>query len=153
MPPSLPIAAAIADMTDDALAADVEPLVAALLAAAGTVLEAWLRAHDKRPTQALLEGFHLLALHRQAARGAPGFNACRESCRELIFQCNMASDAADTAGRARRLRLAAMVATHLALFVAGKLEDAGLGEFCCSSRDLRQRGEAAGATEAAVQGS
>jgi ferredoxin len=39
---------------------------------------------------------------------------------------------------ARRLRLAAMVARHLALFVGGKLEVAGLGEFCCSSRPLRQ---------------
>ena len=40
---------------------------------------------------------------------------------------------------ARRLRLGAMVARHLALFIGGKLEVAGLGEFCCSSRPLRQR--------------
>jgi hypothetical protein len=39
---------------------------------------------------------------------------------------------------ARRLRLGAMVARHLALFVGGKLEVAGLGEFCCASRPLRQ---------------
>jgi hypothetical protein len=31
-----------------------------------------------------------------------------------------------------------MVARHLALFVGGKLEVAGLGEFCCASRPLRQ---------------
>jgi hypothetical protein len=31
-----------------------------------------------------------------------------------------------------------MVAKHLALFVGGKLETAGLGEFCCSSRPLHQ---------------
>ncbi len=40
---------------------------------------------------------------------------------------------------ARHLRLAAMVARHLVLFIDGKLENAGLGEFCCSSRPLRQR--------------
>jgi len=93
------------------------------------------------PGSGEIEGFRLLALHRQAARGTPSFNACRESCRELIFQCNMARVSDDTAARARRLRLAAMVARHLALFVAGTLENAGLGEFCCSARDLRGRDE------------
>ena len=38
---------------------------------------------------------------------------------------------------ARRLRLGAMVARHLMLFIGGKLEVAGLGEFCCASRPLR----------------
>lgn len=141
----------IAAAADAALAADVAGWTAELLAAGETVLEEWLRAHGKEPTARRVEGFRLLALHRQAAVGEPSFNACRESCRELVFQCNMAAAADDAAGRARRLRLAAMVATHLALFVAGKLEDAGLGEFCCSSRDLRRRGDAAGVTNAAMQ--
>jgi hypothetical protein len=39
-----------------------------------------------------------------------------------------------------RLTLAAMIARHLMLFVGGKLEVAGLGEFCCSSRPLRAVG-------------
>lgn len=31
----------------------------------------------------------------------------------------------------------AMLVRHLALFVSGKFEVEGLGEFCCSSRPLR----------------
>jgi hypothetical protein len=30
----------------------------------------------------------------------------------------------------------AMVARHLFLFISGKMQDAQLGEFCCSSRPL-----------------
>jgi hypothetical protein len=30
-----------------------------------------------------------------------------------------------------------MVCQHLALFVGGKLQVAGLGEFCCAARPLR----------------
>jgi hypothetical protein len=30
-----------------------------------------------------------------------------------------------------------MVVKHLVLFIDGKLENAGLGEFCCASRPLR----------------
>jgi hypothetical protein len=147
----LAVTETIAASADEALAADAARHIAALLAAGESVLEEWLRAHGRQPTQRRVEGFRLLALHRQAAGGEPSFNACRESCRELVFQCNMAAAEDNAAGRARRLRLAAMVATHLALFVAGKLEDAGLGEFCCSSRDLRRRGDAADATNAALQ--
>lgn len=129
----------IAAMPEAALAEQAVPLTQALLEASESVLEDWLRGHGQVPGSGEIEGFRLLALHRQAARGTPSFNACRESCRELIFQCNMARVSDDTAARARRLRLAAMVARHLALFVAGKLENAGLGEFCCSARDLRGR--------------
>lgn len=111
--------------------------VAVLLAEAEAAIEAWLQAHDRVPTQASVEGYRLLALHRQAARGDASFNACRETCRELIYQCNVALAAEDAAEQAHRLRLAAMVGTHLGLFVAGKLETAGLGTFCCASRPLR----------------
>ena len=38
----------------------------------------------------------------------------------------------------RRQRMMAMLAKHLALFVSGKMQVEGLGEFCCSSRPLRQ---------------
>ena len=31
----------------------------------------------------------MLALHRQGARGEPSFNACRETCREIVYRCNL----------------------------------------------------------------
>ena len=83
------------------------------------------------------EGFRLLALHRQGARGDASFNACRETCRELVYHRNLVCLDPEHPDTARRLRLGAMVARHLALFIGGKLEVAGLGEFCCSSRPLR----------------
>ena len=59
------------------------------LAAGEEVLEHWLIAHDKAPTARQSEGFRLLALHRQAAKGDPSFNACRETCRELVYHYNV----------------------------------------------------------------
>lgn len=102
------------------------------------VLEAWLRSRGHEPTSETVEGFRLLALHRQGARGDASFNACRETCRELVYLRNVVAlhdDDPDEAARA--LRLQAMVLKHLALFVGGKLQEAGLGEFCCSARPLR----------------
>ena len=107
-----------------------------LLSAAEDAITAWLAAHGATPQPGLVEGYRLLALHRQAAGIASNFLACRETCRELIYQINCASVAADTTERARRLRLADMAGTHLALFVAGSLETAGLGTFCCAARPL-----------------
>ena len=109
-----------------------------LLMLGETVLERWLLAQGKTPTADTVEGFHLLALHRQGARGEPSFNACRETCRELVYHHNLVRLDPVHPETARRLRLGAMVARHLALFIGGKLEVAGLGEFCCSSRPLRQ---------------
>ncbi|MEJ2626864.1 MAG: hypothetical protein P8Z80_20930 [Pseudolabrys sp.] len=109
-----------------------------LLALGETILERWLLAHGKTPTADTVEGFRLLALHRQGARGEPSFNACRETCRELVYHHNLVRLDPAHPDTARRLRLGAMVARHLALFVGGKLEVAGLGDFCCSSRPLRQ---------------
>jgi hypothetical protein len=146
----LDVAAGIAALPDTTLGGDVGVHSSALLAAGEASLESWLFAQEHVPTQGRVEGFRLLALHRQAARDDPRFNACRESCRELIYQCNMALAAAGGTEAARHLRLAAAVATHLALFVAGKLENAHLGEFCCSSRGLRQ--DRSGAMDDAMQG-
>ena len=42
---------------------------------------------------------------------------------------------------ARRVMLAAMVAKHLCLFVGGKMAEAEIGEFCCSSRNARTAAE------------
>lgn len=110
------------------------------LAEGEAVLEAWLRSKGQDPTDGTVEGFRLLALHRQGAKGDPSFNACRETCRELVYLRNKIS-AYDGSGdeAARHLRLQGMVLRHLALFVGGKMVEAGLGDFCCSSRPVRQR--------------
>lgn len=125
-------------MPDAALTSASEPLAEELLVIGEAALESWVRSRGETPTDARSEGFRLLALHRQGARGEPSFNACRETCRELVYHRNCVVSAKDGADVARRLRLGAMVARHLVLFVDGKLETAGLGEFCCSSRALRQ---------------
>ena len=102
-----------------------------------TDLEIWLTAHNAIPTMRIVEGFRALALQRRGARGDASFNACRETCRELVYHRNLVCLDPAHPDTARRLRLGAMVARHLALFVGGKLEAAGLGEFCCASRPLR----------------
>jgi hypothetical protein len=129
---------ALAAEADEALR--VQPVERAdeLLMLGEVILEIWLAARGEMPTTREVEGFRLLALHRQGARGEPSFNACRESCRELIYHRNLVRLDPAHPDTARRLRLAAMVARHLALFIGGKLEVAGLGEFCCSSRPLRR---------------
>jgi len=123
---------------DAALLAAAPELADELVALGETILETWLAAHDTTPTTRAVEGFRLLALQRQGARGDASFNACRETCRELVYHRNLVWLEPAHPQTARRLRLAAMVARHLALFIGGKLEVAGLGEFCCSSRPLRQ---------------
>jgi hypothetical protein len=130
----------VIEAPDSELRAASSMVTGELLGLGETILELWLAAHGKTPTRGVVEGFRLLALHRQAARGDPSFNACRETCRELVYHHNLTWLAPADADAARRLRLGAMVAQHLALFVGGKLETAGLGEFCCASRPLRQRG-------------
>jgi hypothetical protein len=129
---------AIDAASDDALREKATLYADELLALGETILERWLLAHGKTPTADTAEGFRLLALHRQGARGEPSFNACRETCRELVYHHNLVRLEPGHPDTPRRLRLGAMVARHLALFVGGKLEVAGLGEFCCSSRPLRQ---------------
>jgi hypothetical protein len=124
---------------DAALVAAAPGLADELLALGEAILEIWLAAHAATPTMGTVEGFRLLALQRQGARGDPSFNACRETCRELAYYRNLVCFEPAHAQTARWLRLAAMVARHLALFIGGKLEVAQLGEFCCSSRPLRQR--------------
>ena len=125
-------------MPDAVLVAAAPDLADELLALCETILEVWLAARGERPTMRDVEGFRLLALHRQGARGDASFNACRETCRELVYHHNLVRLEPAHADVARRLRLGAMVARHLLLFIGGKLEVAGLGEFCCSSRPLRQ---------------
>jgi hypothetical protein len=102
------------------------------------VLETWLSAKGQTPTDEVAEGFRLLALHRQGARGDASFNACRETCRELVYLRNVVALYDDDTNQTQHhLRLQAMVLRHLALFLGGKLIEVGLGDFCCSSRPLR----------------
>ena len=65
----------------------------------------------------------------------PSFNACRETCREIAYHYNLLA-ARDEKAEYRE-RMMAMLVEHLKLFVRGKLEVEGLGEFCCSSRPVR----------------
>lgn len=116
--------------------ADAKAGAKVLLDLGEDVLEHWVSAKGNVPTEDQREGFRLLALHRQGAKGDPSFNACRETCRELAYHYNLIDQEADADARQRYLMLMGLVASHLFLFVSGKLETAGLGEFCCSSKPL-----------------
>ena len=137
---------ALAALPSEAARRDVDALAAELLLTSERILETWVVAHDGTPTEARKEGFRLLAVHAQGARGEPSFNACRETCREIVFQHNVVLSTAAGDERERALRLMIMVVRHLALFISGKLEVAGLGEFCCASKPLRLAGSGASAT-------
>jgi hypothetical protein len=119
-----------------------EPARAAgeLLALGEEVLGHWTVARGEIPANGEREGFRLLALQRQGAKGDPSFNACRETCRELAYHYNLISMHPEHPQAPQRLRMMAMVCTHLYLFVSGKLQVAGLGDFCCSSRPARAVG-------------
>ncbi len=105
------------------------------------VLEHWIVGRFEEPTMATREGFRLLALHRQGARGEPSFNACRETCRELAYHYNLVQADPQAAEVRQRVRMAGLIAKHLCLFVSGKMQVEGLGTFCCSSRPLRAGGK------------
>ena len=126
------------DLAKATVAGDAKALSAEQLALAELVLETWVLAHEGEPTKQRKEGFRLLALHRQGAKGIPSFNACRETCREIVFQHNVVEASKEDDEQERALRLMTMVVRHLALFVSGKLQVAGLGDFCCASKPLRQ---------------
>ena len=112
-----------------------------LLKEAEAVLEEWVRARGESPTAEASEGFRLLALHRQGARGVPSFNACRETCREIAFHYNLLGLEQEDSIRKQREKMLGMLVEHVKLFVRGKLEVEGLGDFCCASRPLRKESE------------
>jgi hypothetical protein len=116
-----------------------QPLAAAqeLVGLAEEVMEHWIVARGGTPTDERKEGFRLLALHRQGASGVPSFNACRESCREIAYHYNLIAAEPDSPLTEQRQRMMALLAKHVLLFVSGKMEVEGLGEFCCASRPLR----------------
>jgi hypothetical protein len=111
------------------------------------VLEHWVMAQDKQPTHDEREGFRLLALHRQGAHKEPSFNACRETCRELAWHYNLLTLQPDHPESEQRARMMALVANHLFLFIAGKMETEQLGEFCCASKPLREKVDEEQATQ------
>lgn len=133
-------AAALDAELDGTPLSDASAEAARLLGLGEEVLEHWLRAHHSVPTARTREGFRLLALQRQSAHGLPSFNACRETCRELVYHYNLVTAQPAHAETARRLQMMRFVARHLLLFVTGKLEEAGLGDFCCAARPLRGTG-------------
>lgn len=112
---------------------------AELLLLSEEVLEAWVLARGETPTRETREGFRVLALHRQGSRGAPSFNACRETCREVVYHHNLLITQSHDEAR-KTLRLMAMVTKHLVLFVTGKMQVEGLGDFCCAAKPLRAEG-------------
>ena len=110
-----------------------------LLKSGEEVLEHWISAKGETPTTDKHEGFRLLALHRQGARDDASFNACRETCRELVYHFNLMSEKHVDADDAKScLQMMALVANHLVLFVGGKMQEAGLGDFCCSAKPLHE---------------
>jgi hypothetical protein len=109
----------------------------ALLQIAEEVIEHWVAARGEEPTQDEREGFRLLALHRQGAKGDPSFNACRETCREIAYHYNLVTLEPDAAETATRVMMMQMITNHLYLFISGKMQVAELGEFCCSSKPIR----------------
>lgn len=108
-----------------------------LLERAEGILESWIRARGEEPTREAVEGFRLLALHRQGCKGVPSFNACRETCREIAYHFNVLGNMQET----KTLDMMERLVVHLELFISGKMEAGRLGEFCCSSRPLRTHEE------------
>ena len=109
-----------------------------MLGLGDTILCHWNEAHGLVPTDDEREGFRLLALHRQGAKGDASFNACRETCRELVYHYNLITQEPEHEQMAKRMKMMYYVAKHLFLFISGKLQDQKLGDFCCSSKPLRQ---------------
>jgi hypothetical protein len=109
----------------------------ALLQLSEEVIEHWIVAREEEPTSDRREGFRLLALHRQGAKGDPSFNACRETCREVAYHYNLVHMQPEHAEITNRLEMMKMISNHLYLFTSGKMQVAALGEFCCSAKPIR----------------
>lgn len=108
-----------------------------LLRLSEVVVEHWIVARGEEPTDETREGFRLLALHRQGAKGDPSFNACRETCREVVYHYNLITMHVDDSETTNRLAMMKMISSHLFLFISGKMQVAELGEFCCSAKPIR----------------
>ncbi len=100
------------------------------------ILEHWVSAKELEPTMDQREGFRILALHRQGAQDDLSFNACRETCREIVYHFNLITMQPEHPQTAQRLKMMALVSNHLFLFISGKMENQQLGDFCCSAKPL-----------------
>jgi hypothetical protein len=116
---------------------DLHAALDELLLLSEEVIEHWIVARGDTPGDEKREGFRLLGLHRQGAKGDPSFNACRETCREIVYHYNLISMRPDDAETTNRLEMMKMISSHLYLFISGKMQVAELGEFCCSSKPIR----------------
>jgi len=118
---------------------DPDPQAAAreLLNISEETIEHWVTAKQAVPTDDKREGFRLLGLHRQGAKGDPSFNACRETCREIAYHFNLITLQPDDTETTNRLEMMKMISNHLYLFISGKMQVAELGDFCCSSKPIR----------------
>ena len=123
---------------DAVSAAAPEQAAAELLAISEETLEQWITAKGLEPTSDKRENFRLLALHRQGAKGDPSFNACRETAREVAYHYNLLTLQPQHEETTDRVAMMKMICNHLLLFISGKMQVAELGEFCCSSRPIRQ---------------
>ncbi len=132
-----PLSTIESEIEQGVAAADAAESARHLLSLGEEVLEHWMAAKGLKPTSGKAEGFRLLGLHRQSAKGDPSFNACRETCRELVYHYNLVTLEPGHPDAAQRLVMMRLVAAHIYYFVSGKMQTAQLGEFCCSSRDLR----------------
>lgn len=123
----------------DAVSATPDPQAAAnaLLKLSEEILEQWIVAKGGEPTDDLREGFRVLALHRQGAKGDPSFNACRETCREIAYHYNLVTMQPEHAETTNRAEMLKMISSHLFLFISGKMQVAELGDFCCSAKPIR----------------
>ena len=123
----------------DAVSATPDPQAAAnaLLQLSEEILEHWIVAKGETPTDDTREGFRLLALHRQGAKGDPSFNACRETCREIAYHYNLVTMQPEHAETTDRAAMMKMISSHLFLFISGKMQVAELGDFCCSAKPIR----------------
>lgn len=129
----------IGQRLDELIARTPTPSDAAELLTLGeATLEQWVLARGKTPTEDLREGFRLLALHRQGADKDPSFNACRETCRELVYHYNLLTLPSADGPSDQTALMMGWVANHLFLFVSGKMETEQLGVFCCASKPLRE---------------
>jgi hypothetical protein len=116
---------------------DLQDALDELLRLSEEVVEHWITARGEIPTNETREGFRLLALHRQGAKGDPSFNACRETCREIVYHYNLLKMQPASAETTHRLEMMKMISSHLYLFISGKMQVAELGDFCCSSKPIR----------------
>ena len=115
----------------------IQVMADTLLKLGEDVLVNWIEAKGVEATTETREGFRLLALHRQGAKGDPSFNACRETTRELAYRYNVATGVFAEGDKLQSLEMMRHLVRHLFLFISGKMQEEGLGEFCCSSKPLR----------------